>query len=774
MASISTAMITPKNMLTTPKTSKPGCPRNCGNLTIPYPFGISTKCSLHDWFSIKCNTSYNPPKAFFDSGIGSEDPEILDITQTHIVIRNFKNQVAFKCYAHNGTRTTAYVGIFDMKGFPFSYSSSANELIVIGCDDFAEIHAEGFLPNGNQFNYTTGCLAMCSTTSTINEKLLQKGSCSGTLCCHTAIPIGTQTFKIILSPLVRSLYYTQHCGYAFIAGNQSFRYTDLSNLSINTSTTVGVNRVVARAPVVLDWSVGVSKSSQSRLNCSKAMKNMTAYVCQKNSECVESEAGGYYCKCRNGFEGNPYLKPGCTDVNECRAGKNNPCSMGCVNTVGSFKCPCPKGYSGDGLKSGTGCVKNSDNNSSANLRRITLGLGISLGIILVLFVSWWFSTIIKKRRIIKQKAKNFARNGGLIRQIDTDESVVARMKFFTSDELERATDNFNENRILGQGGQGIVYKGMLGEGKIVAIKKSIVISETHLEGLINELVLLSQINHRNIVKLLGCCLETEVPLLVYEFVPNGNLHHLIHNPSEEFPITWRMRLQIASDSAAALVYLHSSSSIPILHRDIKSSNILLDDKYRAKVSDFGTSRSFAIDQTHVTTRVMGTFGYLDPQYFQSSVYTEKSDVYSFGVLLVELLTGQKALIKVPEDEDKNLTACFLKHMENSRLIDILDSQIIEEGSNDEFYTIAKLAMRCLNLDGKKRPTMKEVLLEIEGVLSLHIQDKNPKILQRTQKLVTQTTNYDLYDSGCTSSTQTNSDYTNSKSSVEVALLFNPR
>ena len=403
-------------------------------------------------------------------------------------------------------------------------------------------------------------------------------------------------------------------------------------------------------------------------------------------------------------------------------------------------------------------------------------MGISLGTILVLFVSWWFSTIIKKRRITKQKAKNFARNGGLIlkRQMDTDESVVARMKFFTADELERATDNFNENRILGRGGQGIVYKGMLGEGKIVAIKKSIVISESQLEGLINELVLLSQINHRNIVKLLGCCLETEVPLLVYEFIPNGNLHHLIHNPSEEFPITWRMRLQIASDSASALVYLHSSSSIPILHRDIKSSNILLDEKYRAKVSDFGTSRSFAIDQTHVTTRVMGTFGYLDPQYFQSSVFTEKSDVYSFGVVLVELLTGQKAIINISEDEDKNLTAWFLYHMEDSRLIDIIDSQIIQEGSNDEFYTIAKLAMRCLNLDGKKRPTMKEVFLEIEGVLSLHIPEKNPKILQEPRQVVTETTNYNVYDSGCTSSTQNTSDYTNSNSSAEVTLLFSPR
>ncbi|KAL8505085.1 hypothetical protein ACS0TY_016335 [Phlomoides rotata] len=263
------------------------------------------------------------------------------------------------------------------------------------------------------------------------------------------------------------------------------------------------------------------------------------------------------------------------------------------------------------------------------------------------------------------------------------------------DECSKRTDRYNDNRILGCGGQGTVYKGMLHDGRIVAVKKSKKMEEAHIETFINEVVILSQINHRNVVKLLGCCLETEVPLLVYEFIPNGTLFEHIHDQNDEYlSLSWKMRVSIASEVAGVLSYLHNAASVPIYHRDIKSTNILLDDKYRAKVSDFGISRSISIDQTHLTTRVLGTFGYLDPEYYQ---------------------TREKAISKARDETGKSLAAHFLHSMEENNLSDILDPEILKESQMEEIVDVAKLARRCLNLTGKRRPTMKEVVAGLMGI-----------------------------------------------------------
>ncbi|KAG6740118.1 hypothetical protein POTOM_057755 [Populus tomentosa] len=350
----------------------------------------------------------------------------------------------------------------------------------------------------------------------------------------------------------------------------------------------------------------------------------------------------------------------------------------------------------------------------ANMAR--LGVGVGFGALFLLIGLWWLYRVFKRKRSEKLKKKYFKRNGGLLlqEQLSSGEVNVEKIKMFPSKELDKATDHYNVNRTLGQGGQGTVYKGMLADGKIVAVKKSKVIDEGNLRQFINEVVLLSQINHRNVVKLLGCCLETEVPLLVYEFIPNGTLFQFLHDPNEEFPLTWEMRLRIAAEVAGALFYLHSAASLPIFHRDIKSTNILLDEKYRAKVADFGTSRSVSIDQTHVTTLVQGTFGYLDPEYFQSSQFTDKSDVYSFGVVLVELLTGQKAIsFTRSEEQGRSLATYFIMAMESNCLFDILDPQVVKQGEREDVLMVASLARSCLRLNGKERPPMKEVTMVLE-------------------------------------------------------------
>nr|XP_011462038.1 PREDICTED: wall-associated receptor kinase 3-like [Fragaria vesca subsp. vesca] len=389
----------------------------------------------------------------------------------------------------------------------------------------------------------------------------------------------------------------------------------------------------------------------------------------------------------------------------------------CVNMPGNYSCVCHKGYRNYTTLDGRFCIEDDPGTKQAPLLLIYMFAAGIPGILFLVIGTWWFYKAIKKRKSNKRKKMFYKQNGGLLleQQLSSGEVNVEKIKLFSSNELEKATDHFNANRILGEGGQGTVYKGMLTDGRIVAVKKSKIVDGSEIADFINEIVILSQINHRHVVQLLGCCLETEIPLLVYEYLPNGTLSHYIHNQDQEFPLTWETRLRISIEVAGALSYLHSSASCPIYHRDIKAANILLDDKDRAKVADFGTSRSVSIDHTHLTTLVHGTFGYLDPEYFHSSQFTDKSDVYSFGVVLAELLTGQKPVSVTRSQESRSLAAYFLLSMEQNLLFHILDDQVINDGGKEVITAVANLARRCLNMKGKKRPTMKEVAVELERI-----------------------------------------------------------
>ncbi|THF96978.1 hypothetical protein TEA_026096 [Camellia sinensis var. sinensis] len=265
-----------------------------------------------------------------------------------------------------------------------------------------------------------------------------------------------------------------------------------------------------------------------------------------------------------------------------------------------------------------------------------------------------------------------------------ERSTRVVVKIFTLEELKRATNNYDDNRILGRGGFGTVYKGILADNTTVAIKKSQTMNQSQIEQFINEVVVLSQINYMNVVKLLGCCLETQVPILVYEFITNDTLFEHIHNQIKASNISWEISLRIAAETARVLSYVHYATSIPIIHRDVKSTNILLYDNYIAKVSDFGASRLVPLDQDQLATVVQGTLGYLDPEYVLTNQLTEKSDVYSFGVVLVELITGKKIEI---------------------------------EGIIEELKEVANIAKRYLIVKGEERPTMKEVAMELEGLIN---------------------------------------------------------
>ncbi|KAF8692750.1 hypothetical protein HU200_039415 [Digitaria exilis] len=219
-------------------------------------------------------------------------------------------------------------------------------------------------------------------------------------------------------------------------------------------------------------------------------------------------------------------------------------------------------------------------------------------------------------------------------------------------------------------------------------------------------------NHKNIVKLIGCCLETEVPLLVFEFISNGTLYNHLHI---EAPISifWKERLRIAVETARALAYLHSFVSMPVIHRDIKSPNILLDENLTVKLSDFGASRYVPIDQSGVDTAVQGTFGYIDPMYYNTGRLTEKSDVYSFGVILIELLTRKKP-VSYRSPEGFGLVNHFGNLLSEGNLALIIDPQVSREGGG-EVIDIALLAAICVKFVSAERPTMRQVDMTLEAI-----------------------------------------------------------
>ncbi|XP_006842574.2 probable LRR receptor-like serine/threonine-protein kinase At1g06840 isoform X1 [Amborella trichopoda] len=291
---------------------------------------------------------------------------------------------------------------------------------------------------------------------------------------------------------------------------------------------------------------------------------------------------------------------------------------------------------------------------------------------------------------------------------------VDGVKDFTYEEMVLATNNFSRSTQVGLGGYGRVYKGLLADGTVVAIKRA---EEGSLQGqkeFLTELELLSRVHHRNLVSLVGYCDEASEEMLVYEFMPNGTLRDHLRGKSKE-PLGFARRLRIALGSARGILYLHNEANPPIFHRDIKASNILLDSKFVAKVADFGLSRLAPVSDLdgsapdHVSTVVKGTPGYLDPEYFLTHKLTDKSDVYSLGVVFLEILTGMR-----PISHGKNIVREVNTAYQSGTLSSIIDQQMGSYPSEclDQFM---KLALRCCLEDTMARPSMAEVVQELENI-----------------------------------------------------------
>ncbi|CAH2070532.1 unnamed protein product [Thlaspi arvense] len=352
----------------------------------------------------------------------------------------------------------------------------------------------------------------------------------------------------------------------------------------------------------------------------------------------------------------------------------------------------------------------SGGSTSANTA-IIIGAAVGAAVLLLLLAVAEIYALRQKKRAERASGQNnpFAKWNKSKSSIDAPQLIGA--KAFTFEELRKCTDNFSKANDVGGGGYGQVYKGTLPSRQLIAIKRAQQGSSQGELEFKTEIELISRVHHKNVVRLLGFCFDRNEQMLVYEYIPNGSLTDSLSY--------WTRRLRMALGSGKGLAYLHKLADPPIIHRDIKSNNILLDESLAAKVADFGLSKLVGDpEKIHVTTQVKGTMGYLDPEYYMTNQLTEKSDVYGFGVVMLELLTG-----KSPIQGGKYVVREVKSKMDKSRnlydLQELLDTTIIASSGNlNGFEKYVDLSMRCVEEEGVKRPSMGEVVKEIENIMQL--------------------------------------------------------
>ncbi|CAM6032836.1 unnamed protein product [Sphagnum compactum] len=287
--------------------------------------------------------------------------------------------------------------------------------------------------------------------------------------------------------------------------------------------------------------------------------------------------------------------------------------------------------------------------------------------------------------------------------------------WYTLRELEAATNNFGESNVVGEGGYGIVYRGQLPDGTMVAVKNLLNNRGQAEKEFRVEVEAIGRVRHKNLVRLLGYCAEGAHRMLVYEYVDNGNLEQWLHGPmSKTNPLPWEARMKIVLGTAKGLAYLHEALEPKVVHRDIKSSNILVDSEWNAKVSDFGLAKLLGSGKSHVTTRVMGTFGYVAPEYANTGLLNERSDVYSFGVLLMEIITGRDPVDYNRAAGEINLVDWLKQMVGNRRSEEVADPSMELKPTSRALKRSLLVALRCVDPDALKRPKIGHVVHMLEA------------------------------------------------------------
>ncbi|CAK8541406.1 unnamed protein product [Lathyrus sativus] len=350
---------------------------------------------------------------------------------------------------------------------------------------------------------------------------------------------------------------------------------------------------------------------------------------------------------------------------------------------------------------------------------ITVSISIvSIGIIIIVIVAYFIWIKAPKSERNKKQHRIFHFHKMEKPEEHTSDNVIGELSqaklqellLFNFEKLATATNNFHSSNKLGQGGFGPVYKGILQDGKEIAVKRLSRSSGQGLTEFMNEVVVISKLQHRNLVRLLGCCIERNEKMLMYEFMPNGSLDAYIFDSSRNKLLDWEKRFSIIEGIARGLLYLHRDSRLKIIHRDLKASNILLDEEMNPKISDFGMARIFGVSEEHANTqRIVGTYGYMAPEYAMQGVFSDKSDIFSFGVLLIEIVCGRRNSSFYEHENSLTLLGFAWTQWREGNILCLIEPEIYDDSNPKDILRCIHIGLLCVQESAVDRPTMATVI-----------------------------------------------------------------
>ncbi|KAM0830174.1 hypothetical protein ACQ4PT_066411 [Festuca glaucescens] len=569
----------------------PGCHDKCGEMSIPFPFGMGKPGCFLPGFEVNCNSSFHPPRAFLVDNNGS-GPFQLRSTLTHtsttggtgsgpkpnlvelkdISVTDNEARVYSRVSSDCSTNSTHFAANFQYTKLgdegPFLLSATRNVLIGVG----SNVESMMMTYLGETGNGTRAYMPSCLSNLMRKLEYATNGTCSGLGCCLAALPLQAPPlteFAVAFQPRPNYLWGTNPCFYGMVVEKSWYNFST-HHLYVREPL------YPSGLPVVLEFAI------RNRGSCPPdGQQTPPGYACVSgNSTCNNTARGAYVCNCLEHYHGNPYITGGCTDIDECKIPNNCSRNAICINKLEGYDCEFKSGMKGDG-KDG----------HCAEIFPLRAKLIVGFAALIVVLV-----LMILARQLLKLN-RFYQQNGGPVLK------GVKNIKMYRRKEMKKITNNYNH--IIGEGHFGKIYMGTLENKQPVAIKRSIEVDKEMKAEFTDEVILQSEMRHKNIARLLGCCLEVDVPMLVYEYASRGSLYDVLFGLRRMDVIPVDIRLGIAAGSAEGLTYMHSSGESTIRHGDVKSANILLDENFCPKVSDFGTSRLLAGGKAEKTEHVVG-------------------------------------------------------------------------------------------------------------------------------------------------------------------------